>query len=251
MNTLHYLFSKSLAHFAWQEFLVRYRFKYVLPKITETTLDGVRLDLSTLSLKVRNRILMGIYEAHEKQMCQEYLAPDDAVVEIGSAIGFVGLICQKVIGIQRYFSFEANPATLEVMRRNYALNGLTPIAWNLALGPQEGFVQLEVSSDFWENSVFSAEQPGAPGELIKVAAAPLRRILELVEDPVNVLIIDVEGAEQFIDLDEIPSTVTKLIIELHPKVIGPRKTYDLISGLVQRGFSVESTSDTTFALLKR
>jgi len=61
----------------------------------------------------------------------------------GGAIGFIGLFCQKRIGIQQYFAFEANPETLGILRRNYELNTLTPAAWNLALARCDGPLDLE------------------------------------------------------------------------------------------------------------
>ncbi|MDA0811407.1 MAG: hypothetical protein O3C21_03300 [Verrucomicrobia bacterium] len=48
-------------------------------------------------------------------VCLDYLKnASDAVMEVGGAIGFIGLICQKKIGIQRYVSIEANPRTIEM-----------------------------------------------------------------------------------------------------------------------------------------
>jgi FkbM family methyltransferase len=251
MSRLKFLWNKTLLHYFWEEFQVRFRFKYVLPKKTETVLDDIRLDLSSLSLKVRNRILMGIYEAHEKRLCEEFLNSEDAVLEIGGAIGFIGLVCQKRIGIHQYFVFEANPGTLEVLRRNYQLNGLHPTAWNLALGPSDGTLDLDVASDFWENSVVRAPEARQSAQAIRVPSASFRTLLDRVGQRVNVLIIDVEGAEQFIDLDQIPREVNKIIMEIHPQVLGPEKTYDLISGLIQRGFYVAREESGTFAFLKR
>ena len=251
MNRLKYLFSRSLLAYFWQEFLVRYRFKYVLPHVRETEVDGIRLDLSRLSLKVRNRILMGIYEVHEKRICQEFLRPEDAVLEIGGAIGFVGLFCQKKIGIRQYWVVEANPATLEILRANYRLNGLEPAAWNLALGAEKGALELDVTTDFWENSVIPRNGHDAGHQTIRVPSASLEDLVQQVRDKINVLIIDIEGAEQFIDLDQIPSEVDKIIIELHPAILGPQKTYDFVAGLIQRGFYVAQEENATFAFLKR
>jgi len=250
MSTLKEIFSRTLLSHLWQEFRVRYRFKYVLPKIKETTLDGIRLDLSTLSLKSRNRLLMGIYEEHEKHLCLDFLTADDSVVEVGSAIGFIGLFCQKKIGIKNYVLFEANPETLQVLRENYALNGLTPAASNLALAPRDGPLNLEVESDFWENTILQSNG-GGPRRTVSVPGASFRSLLQRVGQPFNVLIIDVEGAEQFIDPDEIPESVTKIIIELHPDALGPEKTYELIGGLLRNGFYVAREEAGTFAFLRR
>src|SRR5689334_8410587 len=127
------LFEKTLLYHLVQEFQLRYRFKYVLPKIREIELEGLRFDVSGLSTKVRNRLLSGAYESHEKEMCFDFLTPHDSVLEIGGAIGFIGLICQKKIGIKKYSSVEANPRTCKILRHNYELNGLEPHVWNMAL----------------------------------------------------------------------------------------------------------------------
>jgi hypothetical protein len=126
------LFQKTLVYHLWQEFLVRYRFKYVLPKIQEVTLEGLKFDVSGLSTKIRNRLLSGAYEANEKKMCLDFLTPKDSVLEIGGAIGFIGLLCQKVIGIQNYFCFEANPRTYDTLKKNYEMNGVRARVWNMA-----------------------------------------------------------------------------------------------------------------------
>lgn len=234
----------------WREFLVRYRFKYVLPKTTETTLEGIRLDLSPLSLKGRNRLCLGIYEAAERRLCLEFLRKEDAVLEIGGAIGFLGLVCQKHIGIENYFIFEANPATLNLLRRNYEMNGLQPRAWNLALGPEEGVLELDVATDFWENSVVETQSPGAFGQKITVPSTTLGAMLALVEQEVSALIIDVEGAEQFIRWDDLPASVHKIIIELHPKLIGAEKTSELIASLRSRGFDLARQEEASAVFVR-
>ena len=62
-----------------------------------------------MSLKVRNRVVNVGYEEAERKMARDFLSPDDSVLEIGGAIGFIGLFCQKKIGIKNYITVEANP----------------------------------------------------------------------------------------------------------------------------------------------
>ena len=245
------LFEKTLLHHLIEELTVRYRFKYVLPKIQEITLEGLRLDVSGLSPKIRNRLLSGMYEAHEKKMCLDFLDANDSVLEIGGAIGFIGLICQKKIGIQNYFSFEANPRTYQILMRNCELNGVKPHVWNRALGHADGEVELEVGGDFWENSI-CYENHGKDGvKTVRVPAGTLQTLLRRVEQKINVLIIDIEGAEQFIDFQQIPPEVRKVIIELHPQVIGPEVTYNLVANFIALGFRVARQEQDTFVFLRK
>lgn len=251
MLTARNIFEKTLVHYLLQEFQLRYRFKYVLPRIQEITLEGLKFDVSGLSTKVRNRLLSGAYEAHEKQMCRDFLNPADSILEIGGAIGFIGLFCQKKLGIRNYACFEANPRTYEILKRNYELNGVEPHVWNMALAHADGYVDLEVGSDFWENSICYSNACEAGVKTMRVPAGTLQRLFTLANINANTLIIDIEGAEQFIDLNQIPDGVQKVIIELHPKVLGPEATYNIVASFITVGFRVAREQEDTFVFLRK
>lgn len=250
MNTARELFSKTLVYHLYQEAAHRYHWKYVLPKINEITLEGLRFDVSRLSPKIRNRLMSGAYEAHEKKMCRDFLTPADKVIEVGAAIGFIGLLCQKELGIRDYASFEANPKTLEILKRNYELNGMTAKAMNLALGCNDGEVDLEIGTDFWENSIVN-KQPSAGAHTVRVDCTTLDGLVKRCGFTPNVLIVDIEGAEQFIDFANLPASINKVIIELHPGVIGQAASYDIVAALVQRGFRVAREENDTFAFIRK
>jgi FkbM family methyltransferase len=245
------LFEKTLVHHLMQEFQLRYRFKYVLPKIQEITLEGLKLDVSELSTKIRNRLLSGAYECHEKKMCFDYLTPSDSVLEIGGAIGFIGLVCQKKLGIRKYVCFEANPKTYEILKRNYELNGIEPRVWNMALAHADGHVDLEIGSDFWENSICYDNTKEEGVKTVRVPAGTLDTLLGLAGQKVNTLIIDIEGAEQFIDFQRIPEDISKIIIELHPGVMGQEVMYNIVATLIGLGFRVAREENDTFVFLRK
>lgn len=245
------LFEKTLVHHLFQEFQLRYRFKYVLPKLREITLEGLKFDVSELSPKIRNRLLSGAYEAHEKKMCGDFLSRSDSILEVGGAIGFIGLYCQKNLGIQSYSCFEANPRTYEILKRNYDLNGVTPKVWNMALAHADGEVELEVGTDFWENSICYDAETKQGVKTVRVPAGTLQTLLATVGHKVNVLIIDIEGAEQFIDFRQIPEEISKIIIELHPKVMGQEVTYNIVATLIGMGFRVAREESDTFVFLRK
>jgi FkbM family methyltransferase len=245
------LFEKTLVHHLWSEFQLRYRFKYVLPRIQQLTLEGMKFDVSSLSPKIRNRLLSGAYESHEKQMCLDFLNANDSVLEIGGAIGFIGLLCQKKLGIKNYACFEANPRTYEILKRNCELNGIQPRVWNMALAHADGHVDLEVGSDFWENSICHNGSCAEGLKTVRVPAGTLQTLLNTAGHKVNVLIIDIEGAEQFIDFRQIPEEISKIIIELHPKVIGQEITYNMVAALIGLGFRVAREESDTFVFLRK
>lgn len=241
------LFQRSLLFQLWSDFRTRWSFKFTLPRIHTVTLEGVALDVSTLSPVMKNNLLCGRYEVQERTLAQLFLTADDTVLEIGGAIGFIGLFCQTRLGISRYTTVEANPATVEVLKRNYALNGRVPAVWNLALAAADGDVTLNIGDEFWENSLVA----GAPSDRsVRVPAASLATLVRRLDYAPTALIMDIEGAEQFVDFGQVPISVKKVIIELHPNFIGHAKTYQIVADLLTQGFHVEREEGGTFLFLR-
>ena len=71
-----------------------------------------------------------------------------------------------------------------------------------------------------------------------------------MESPRRPLIIDIEGAEQFVDFRQVPASVKKIIIELHPCFIGFPATYKIIGELLNMGFRVEEETGGTYLFLR-
>lgn len=241
------LLQKSLVYHLLQEVRAWWRFKYTLPKLREVILEGVRLDVSQLSPRMRNNLQEGRYEVQERNFASEFLTRDDAVLEIGGAIGFIGLFCQTCLGIERYATVEANPHTAEMLRRNYALNGVEPRLWNVALANEDGEIALNIGEEFWENSVVT-NGAKATARQVTVPSLTFDSLLKKLPFAINTLIIDIEGAEQFIDFSRTPDSVKKIIIELHPSIIGHRAAYHVVAALSQIGFGVEREDGGTFYL---
>ncbi len=229
----------------WQSFWIRYYFKFVLPKVTEAEISGVKLDLSSFSPRLRNRILSG-YEQAEMHSCRELVRKDDQILELGGGIGFVGLFCQKTLGVKNYVTLEANPRTIEVLKRNYQLNGFTPNVLNFAISDRSGTIDLNVEGDFWEHNVESA----ALGHTMSIPAITFTDLLSRIPIRPNTLIIDIEGAERFIDFRKIPEDIKKIIIEIHPVVIGQAAVQQVVGALCERGFRVVCEEGNTMAFFK-
>ena len=227
------LLQRTLWFQMWENLASRWRFKFTLPRIQTVALEGVRLDVASLSGVMKNNLLLGRYEVQERLMVQRFLTRDDAVLELGGAIGFIGLYCQTRLGISRYATVEANPATVELLQRNYALNDRRPVVWNLALAGADAEVALEVGGEFWENSTVGGI---TTGRTVRVPGTTLAGVLRRLDFAPTALIVDIEGAEQFLDPRQIPASVTKLIIELHPRIIGTERVFRLIADLVNAGF---------------
>ncbi len=240
------LLKRTLLYQLWDDFRTRWRFKFTLPKVKRLTLEGVQLEVKGLSSVMKNNLLLGRYEVQERRLAEQFLTPQDSVLEVGGAIGFIGLFCQTRLGITQYTTVEANPGTVERLRRNYEINGRTPTVWNLALAAQDGDVTLNIGNEFWENSLVA----GAGGKTVKVPGVSLSTLVGRMSYSPSAFIMDIEGAEQYVDFRQLPSSVRKIIVELHPDFIGHRATYRIVGELLNLGFHVEREEGGTFLFLR-
>lgn len=216
----------------WRNLHSRLRFKFILPRKREASLEGVRLDISTLSPLMKNIILTGRYESQERQLARQALTKDDVVLELGGAIGFIGLYCRKVIGVKHITSVEANPHTLKLLRRNYELNGLTPSVIHAAAAAEDGELDLSIGGEFWENTLTCTSS-----STVRVPSQSLSSLIKQMPAAPTALICDIEGAEQYLDFTQLPASVRKIIMELHPGMIGEEATQRVMDKLASLGFS--------------
>ncbi len=224
--------SKSLAQH-WRDFDIRFRFKFVLPRLRRATIEGIKLDISSLSPIMKNNIIEGRYEVQERRLAKRYLSPEDRVLELGGALGFISLYCQKNIGVHQYATVEANPKTTEILKHNHVMNGIAPNVINVAASSEDGEIDLDIGNDFWCNSIVTHSDASTT---VKVPALSLRSILARLDFEPTAFIVDIEGAEALLDFSALPQSVTRIIIELHPSIIGKAEVSRIITTLAALGF---------------
>lgn len=204
-----------------RDFPARFRFKFILPWFRTAVIDGIKLDISTLSSVMKNNLLHGRYELQERHLAAQALGQDDVVLELGGAIGFIGLFCRKLLVVRHVTSVEANPATLKLLQRNYAFNHLVPNFIHAAAAAEDGEMDLCVEGEFWENTLTETT-----GHTVRVPTRSLGSLVAAMPHSPTALICDIEGAEQYLDFSQLPLSVTKIIMEVHPTMIG-QATVDL------------------------
>ena len=230
-----------------QEFLTRWHFKFTLPAKKSTKLHGVKLDISRLSPLMKNHILQDRYEFQERRLVQLCLGKDDVILELGGAIGFIGIFCRKVIGVKSHLTVEPNPNTLAMLRRNYALNQLEPRVIEAAASSEDGHISLNIGGEFWENSIVTANDTATQ---ITVPSMSLRSIVKQMPASPTALICDIEGAETYLDFTQLPKTVTRVIIELHPTIVGEEANQRVISQFHSLGFKEQSVEENTWLFVR-
>lgn len=247
MQSLSFYFEKSLAGYFLQRFRSHWNFNKGCPSVFEY--HGVQIDLSILPPGMRSVILSGNYELPEVQLISGFIDCDDRILEIGSALGFVGLHCRKIIGVTDVICVEPNPQTLIYLQRNYELNGIVPTVVSAALAACDGPLKFYVSDMFWCDALDVRDDVSNSTE-IDVLGLTFDSIIKKTNSVFNTLIIDIEGGERYLPLDKIPPSVDKILIELHPEVIGNRSSYVILETLVRLGFDIHGRVHNTWALKK-
>jgi FkbM family methyltransferase len=137
------------------------------------------------------------------------------IVDCGSNIGMSILFFKKLYPLAQIVGFEPDPSTFKVLNGNVKQNGLTDVTTHqAALAARDGFVDFY--RDESENSLsllMSTDRQRHPGR--KKIQVPARRLSEFIDGEVDLLKIDVEGAEIDVVQDLIARNKLRLARRIH------------------------------------
>lgn len=198
-----------------------------------TRLDGltVTCDPALIPRSVVTALVKGSYEAPERLLVVDAIRPGDRVVEIGTGVGVVSLLCNRLAGAGNVLSFEANAALEPAIRANFALNGMQPRIRFKAVTVDGAPISFFRNDNIVSSSVYDR---GLQAEKVVVPSEALDAVLQ-TEDS-SVLVIDVEGAELALLSCDGVSRLREIIVETHPHIVGEAETAAMVAGLVARGF---------------
>lgn len=183
------------------------------------------------------------YEYYERKFINEYIKHDDRVLEIGSAIGFIGMHVAEIVGSDKLTLVEANPSLIGEMHLNFATNGIPePKILNAAVSDKDGVCDFYFSEQFWASSADSSIRFSHSKQ---VDCVDVRKLQESFCP--SVIIIDVEGGESvlcpLINYDD----VRLIIVELHKDIIGEKKMNQIIELIKSSGLClVNSIGEEVF-----
>jgi len=190
------------------------------------------LDMS-ISPTLRGTILGGEYEKNEMDIVRKTLCSDDRILEFGAGIGLLSTYCALEIGSERVKTFEANPFMQPLISKTFALNGVSPALVIGAIGPKHGQLEFHVRENFWASSSHRDRAKGS----IQTIAVPMHGMHdEILAMRPTYLFIDIEGAEEkLVGSSELPG-VEKVMVELHPELIGEEGVRSFLGWLSDLGF---------------
>jgi len=184
-----------------------------------------------MSRRVEQAISKGGYERDELRLIGMILSPGDVVLEVGAGLGVVSAYCAKRLGSSRVFAFEANPDLEPRIRETYALNGVEPTLEMCAIRATAGRVTLYRNKHVFSSSIIKRNAEAIP---IEVPGKALSYVVEKFRP--TLLIVDVQGAEgELFDRAQLPG-VSKIMLELHERVIGETKARRVRDALTALGF---------------
>ncbi len=198
------------------------------------TLGPVRLNAGPRDLprSLRTAIFKGTYELPERELVDLALRSGDRVLEIGSGIGFISLLCAARAGARNVLSYEANPAMEPVIRGNYALNGVEPTLVMRAVTTDGQPIGLFQNANVISSSLIDR---GDGAQRIAVESDPINAVIAAHRP--DVIVMDVEGAEvgilTFADL----APVRAIVVETHDHIVGADNTAAMLAALSAKGFS--------------
>lgn len=149
---------------------------------------------ASVSVQIRDE---GFYEPYLTAVLDSLLQPGDVFIDIGANIGYHSLRAARSVGATgRVVAVEANTENARVIALAAVANGFDNLeVLPLALGDRRGFVPF--GSHIGSNGGFVGAAEIAP-RLASASIVPVVRLDDLGLERVDVIKIDVEGAESLV-----------------------------------------------------
>lgn len=206
----------------------------------------VLCDPKRVPRSVATAIVKGTYEAPEMKLVSAAIQHGDRIVELGTGVGVISLLCNRLAGQGNVHSYEANASLKSIIYENFRLNGLEP---SLTLKAVTADGQ---PLDFFHNDNIissSAYDRGLDADKRTISSVSIHDVV--AKHKPTVLVIDIEGGE----IDLLPAAnldgVRELIIELHPHIVGENATHEFISSLLKRGFTETGRIEKNIRLTRK
>ena len=190
-----------------------------------------------VSRSVRKSLRKNEYETAEAYLVRQLVRPGDAVLDLGSGLGLTSIAAAKASGSGRVVGYEADPAIAPLAKKNAQRNGVRVEIRNKAIAREKGVCEFHVRRSFTASSVF----PKKRSKKILIEADAFQDALDEIRP--DVLVCDIEGVEKEVFAGANLSSVQRVILEVHPELIGVPGVLKCVHDLADSGLSrVESLS---------
>jgi FkbM family methyltransferase len=171
--------------------------------------------------------LEGVRFLGERQLIEGLLRPGERVADVGANLGYYLLLFESLVGPGgKVDCVEPEADNLVELERNLRRNGFANARiFPVAAGSSDGVVTFR-------QGVNGTVAPDGSGTV----QVPLRRLDSILEEPVDLLKVDVEGYEGHV-LQGAQSLLARhrptLLVEIHPGLLSPPYTVDDILDMIR------------------
>lgn len=192
-------------------------------------------DETIISPRVRESIEAGRYESKEATQVEKLLKAGDRVLEIGSGLGFISTIAARSPLTEDVLCYEADPRLIGFIKSVHELNGVKKVSVRnaaLTTNLNEQSMTFYVRKDFWGSSFSKAS-----GDYVSTAIIPTQSFNEVVQQfRPTFIVCDIEGAELDLFFNSSLFGVTRVLMEIHSKVLGRTGVKRLFDAMSARDF---------------
>jgi len=140
-------------------------------------------------------VAIGEWEPGLTALLGGHVKPGMTFLDVGAHVGYYSCLAGRLVGPRGLVvAFEPSPRNFELLQANVWRNGLTNVVcFPWAVSDEPGFTQLYLSADNSGDHRIYAHEQGRASTTVRVAALDA---LEVLRPPVDVVKIDVQGAEE-------------------------------------------------------
>jgi len=185
------------------------------------------------------------YHEHEPlttRIMKEIISPGDTIIDIGANIGYFALFESQLVGLQgKIIAIEPSPENVKLLKLNIKENKNENVhVIEAAIGDYDGVGTLYLSEACNWNSLVVQSELGQTG-IVEVEVRTIDSLIKSMGVRPSLIRMDIEGYEPKAIkgmLNTINNYAPRLVIELHPQLIGGEATRDLILTLQGFGYDV-------------
>ncbi|HWD14049.1 FkbM family methyltransferase [Pseudochrobactrum sp. sp1633] len=202
------------------------------------TLHGIKIPLSPdeVSPVIWQAITSGRYEAKEAKWVFKAVKRGDRVLELGSGIGVITSLMATIPDV-RIWAFEANPTTAALAQRVIEANtaGNVTLTQGILTAGEPTEHRFYVRKDLWMSSMDKDQGPYE--HEILLASANIDDFI--AAQNINVLVMDIEGAERDLLQKADLQGVERIFLELHDHLYGLAGIRDITQALAEKGYAYD------------
>ena len=162
------------------------------------------------------------------------------ILDCGANVGIASLYFKRRYPRARITAFEADPNLAAMCRRNLQANSASDVDVQAsAVWIENG--RIEFVAEGSDSGAIASLDPSAAGQRIAVPAVRLR---DWLDEPIDLLKLDIEGAELAVlqDCRDVLHQVRNVTIDLHEFDPAHRQTGDVFRLLTDAGFTFDMKS---------